>query len=231
MRRMTTIPPTPGTLPLEFAAASDEATDSPSTVELQPGLRLLRAFVDAKALHEAVSAVVAAAPLRHFVTPGGKPMAAAMTNCGALGWTSDRTGYRYSPVDPDTGAPWPALPGIVSDLASRAARAAGFDAFRPDACLVNRYAPGAGMTAHQDRDERDFTAPIVSVSLGLAATFFWHAGPGRRSPSRSVRLESGDVLVFGGPSRLMYHGVRPPRAGVDPTFGAFRWNLTLRRAG
>jgi alkylated DNA repair protein (DNA oxidative demethylase) len=199
--------------------------------ELQPGLVCLRAFVDPLVLREPLRAVVAAAPLRHFVTPGGQSMSAAMTNCGPLGWTSDRTGYRYSAVDPDTGRAWPPLPGAFADLASRAALAAGFGAFAPDACLVNRYATGAGMTAHQDRDERDFAAPIVSVSLGLGATFFWHLGASRKGATRSVRLDSGDVLVFGGESRLMFHGVRAPRAGDDASYGPYRWNLTMRRAG
>lgn len=198
--------------------------------ELQPGLVCLRAFVEPDALHEPLQAIVAAAPLRHFVTPGGKAMAAAMTNCGPFGWTSDRAGYRYSPVDPDTGRAWPSLPATFTALAARAASAAGFGEFTPDACLVNRYAAGAGMTAHQDRDERDFGAPIVSVTLGLAATFFWHVGASRKGPTRSVRLESGDVLVFGGESRLMFHGVRAPRAGHDALYGPYRWNLTMRRA-
>lgn len=221
---------TPVALELPFAHSGDAgAVRAPE--ELQPGLVRLPAFADAAALHAPLRGVVDAAPLRHFVTPGGKPMAAAMTNCGALGWTSDRSGYRYSPVDPATGRAWPSIPTAFLALAAHAARAAGFGEFAPDACLVNRYAPGAGMTAHQDRDERDFGMPIVSVTLGLGATFFWHTAPARRSPTRSVRVESGDVLVFGGPSRLMYHGVRAPRDGTDARYGAFRWNLTLRRAG
>jgi alkylated DNA repair protein (DNA oxidative demethylase) len=158
-------------------------------------------------------------------------MSAAMTNCGPLGWTSDRAGYRYSAVDPATGRPWPPMPPAFAALAREAAAAAGFAAFAPDACLVNRYAPGARMTAHQDRDERCFEAPIVSVSLGLPARFFWHEGATRRSPSRSIALASGDVVVFGGPSRRMYHGVRPVRAGQDPVYGPYRYNLTLRKAG
>jgi alkylated DNA repair protein (DNA oxidative demethylase) len=204
---------------------------SAAPVELQPGLVLLPGYVAPASLWPALQAVIAAAPLRRFVTPGGRPVQAEMTNCGPLGWTSDRAGYRYSPVDPATGLPWPPLPAEFLDLARGAAGAAGFAGFEPDACLVNRYAPGAGMTAHQDRDERRFDAPIVSVSLGLPATFFWHAGESRRTPSRSVRLASGDVLVFGGPSRRMYHGVRPVRPGIDPLCDGHRFNLTMRLAG
>jgi alkylated DNA repair protein (DNA oxidative demethylase) len=158
-------------------------------------------------------------------------MSAAMTNCGALGWTSGPDGYAYSPVDPASGRPWPALPPAFAALAHRAAAQAGFAGFAPDACLVNRYAAGAGMTAHQDRDERDLTQPIVSVSLGLPATVFWHDGHGRRAPARSARLTDGDVLVFGGPARLVYHGVRPLRVPAGAEAATFRYNLTLRRAG
>lgn len=199
-------------------------------IELQPGLWVLRAFVAPASLQAPLAGVLAAAPPRHFVTPGGQPMSAAMTNCGPLGWTSDRAGYRYSAVDPVTGRPWPPIPPEFATLARTAAAAAGFAAFEPDACLVNRYAPGAGMTAHQDRDERDFGAPIVSVSLGLPARFFQHEGTSRRTPSHSIALASGDVVVFGGESRCMYHGVRPVRAGTDAVFGPYRYNLTLRKA-
>jgi alkylated DNA repair protein (DNA oxidative demethylase) len=200
-------------------------------VELQPGLVLLAGFADPAALRAPLERVLAAAPPRPFVVPGGRTTRAAMTNCGPLGWWSDLDGYRYAATDPATGRPWPPLPPEFAALAREAAARAGFAGFEPDACLVNRYAPGAGMGAHQDRDERDFAHPIVSVSLGLPATFFWHAGATRRAPTRSVRVTNGDVLVFGGPSRRMVHGVRPPRAGTDPLYGALRYNLTLRRAG
>lgn len=206
------------------------AATGEGTSELQPGLWLLRGFVAPGALLEPLARVLDAAAPRHFVTPAGQPMAAAMTNCGPLGWTSDRAGYRYSAVDPATGRPWPPMPPEFAALAHAAAATAGFGAFAPDACLVNRYAAGAGMGAHQDRDERDFDAPIVSVSLGLPARFFWHEGTTRRGPSRSVALASGDVVVFGGESRRMYHGVRPVREGADPVFGPYRYNLTLRKA-
>jgi alkylated DNA repair protein (DNA oxidative demethylase) len=220
----------PHTPPLFDTLATNGAAMPPPAVELQPGLWLLRAFVAPAALQAPLADVLEAAPPRHFVTPGGQPMSAAMTNCGPLGWTSDRDGYRYVAADPATGRPWPAMPPAFATLARDAAAFAGHAAFAPDACLVNRYAPGAGMTAHQDRDERDFDAPIVSVSLGLPARFFWHEGASRRAPSHSVLLASGDVVVFGGESRRMYHGVRPLRAGTDPVYGPWRYNLTLRKA-
>jgi alkylated DNA repair protein (DNA oxidative demethylase) len=210
--------------------ATSVAAVPPPAVELQPGLWLLRAFVMPATLQAPLAHVLDAAPPRHFVTPGGQTMSAAMTNCGPLGWTSDRDGYRYLAADPATGRAWPAMPPAFATLARAAAALAGHAAFAPDACLVNRYAPGAGMTAHQDRDERDFDAPIVSVSLGLPARFFWHEGTGRRAPSHSVLLASGDVVVFGGESRRMYHGVRPVRTGADPVYGPWRYNLTLRKA-
>lgn len=204
---------------------------SPEPLTLAPGVVLLRGLAPVPALLAAVERVALAAPFRHFVTPQGQRMSAAMTNCGPLGWISDRRGYRYAPTDPDTGHAWPALPAEFLSLARRAASLAGFPRFEPDACLVNRYAPGSQLTAHQDRNEADFGAPIVSVSLGLPAKFYWHDGATRRGPTRSVAVHSGDVLVWGGPARLMYHGVRPIRDGVDPLVGPWRINLTLRRAG
>ena len=152
--------------------------------------------------------IAQAAPFRHLVTPGGYTMSVAMTNCGRVGWVSDRTGYRYDPVDPDTGAPWPPMPAAFLDLAVRAAAEAGFANYDPDACLINRYVAGAKLSLHQDRDEKDAWAPIVSVSLGLPAVFLW-GGKRRSDPVRRLRLESGDVAVWGGPARFVYHGVAP----------------------
>jgi alkylated DNA repair protein (DNA oxidative demethylase) len=153
-------------------------------------------------------AVVAQAPFRQMFTPGGHQMSVAMTNCGDLGWVTDRTGYRYDGNDPQTGKPWPAMPATFRDLAGRAAAAAAFEAFSPDACLINRYQPGARMSLHQDKDEEDFGAPIVSVSLGLPATFLF-GGLKRSDKPRRFRLEHGDIAVWGGPARLVYHGVAP----------------------
>ena len=155
-------------------------------------------------------------------------MSVAMTNCGRVGWVSDRTGYRYDPVDPDTKLPWPAMPPPFIDLAVRAASEAGFANYDPDACLINRYAAGAKLSLHQDRDEKDPWAPIVSVSLGLPATFLW-GGKRRADPVRRMRLESGDVVVWGGPARFVYHGVAPLKDGEHPLTGAVRLNLTFRK--
>jgi len=198
---------------------------------LAPGATVLRGFAcgDEAALLAALSSVIAAAPLRHLLTPGGFRMSVGMTNCGALGWVSDRSGYRYSPVDPDSGVAWPAMPAAFVRLATSAAARAGFVDFTPDACLINRYAPGARLTMHQDKDERDFGAPIVSVSLGLPATFLF-GGDSRSERPLRVPLEHGDVVVWGGPARLRYHGVAAIKDGTHALLGAQRINLTFRRA-
>ncbi len=177
----------------------------------------------------AIREVVAAAPWRHLTTPGGHRMTVAMTNCGALGWVSDRRGYRYDAVDPDSGQSWPDMPAVFLELASRAASEAGYQHFVPDACLINRYDPGARLTLHQDRNERDFTAPIVSVSLGLPATFLFGGDKRADRPDR-VRLFHGDVVVWGGPSRLAFHGIAPLKDGEHALLGRHRINLTLRKA-
>jgi alkylated DNA repair protein (DNA oxidative demethylase) len=189
----------------------------------------LKGRADPAVLAPLVDAVVAAAPFRFMTTKRGAALAAAMTSCGTCGWVSDRRGYRYESADPETGLPWPALPAEFSRLAATAAAEAGFADFRPDTCLINRYAIGAGMGLHQDADERDFDQPIVSVSLGLP-TAFLIGGAERRDRSRAVPVKGGDVMVFGGPARLLFHGVRPVKAGLDPLFGPFRYNLTFRRA-
>ncbi|HTR16835.1 MAG TPA: DNA oxidative demethylase AlkB [Acetobacteraceae bacterium] len=193
---------------------------------------LLRDFASAEApdLLTAVEAIATAAPFRRMMTPGGRMMSVEMTNCGPLGWVSDRAGYRYAPRDPLSGAPWPDMPAPFAGLATRAADAAGFAGFAPDACLINRYRPGAQMAPHQDRDERDLGAPIVSVSLGLPATFLF-GGARRGDPARRVRLDSGDVVVWGGASRLAFHGVARLAEGDHPLTGRCRINLTFRKAG
>jgi alkylated DNA repair protein (DNA oxidative demethylase) len=200
--------------------------------ELCAGAVVLRghATPGEEALFAALEHVTAAAPFRHMTTPGGFRMSVAMTNCGALGWVSDSTGYRYDGVDPQSGRPWPALPKAFLELARTAAAAAGYEAFEPDACLVNRYEPGTRLTLHQDRNERDFAAPIVSVSLGIPAVFLFGGLTRKRAPMR-VRLVHGDVVVWGGPARLGYHGVAPLTAAHHPLTGAQRINLTLRKAG
>jgi alkylated DNA repair protein (DNA oxidative demethylase) len=199
--------------------------------ELAAGACVLRGFARAAEteLRAAVDGVTAAAPFRHMTTPGGFRMSVAMTNCGGYGWVSDERGYRYSTTDPGTGRPWPALPPVLAALAAKAAALAGYAAFTPDACLVNRYEPGARLTLHQDKDERDFGQPIVSVSLGVPATFLF-GGLKRKERVARVVLEHGDVVVFGGASRLCYHGVAPLEAAQHPFAGQARVNLTLRRA-
>lgn len=198
---------------------------------LAPGAVLLRglALEREAALGQAVEAVAAAAPFRHMETPGGFRMSVAMTNCGHYGWVSSAAGYRYAERDPVSGAPWPALPQVVIELAREAAAAAGFAGFTPDACLVNRYEPGARLTLHQDKDERDFTQPIVSVSLGVSATFLF-GGQKRNERVARIALEHGDVVVFGAASRLRYHGVAALKSTHHPFAGPNRINLTLRRA-
>jgi alkylated DNA repair protein (DNA oxidative demethylase) len=199
---------------------------------LAEGATILRRFAGPTAarLVEAIAPIAAAAPFRNMVTPGGYTMSVAMTNCGRLGWVTDRAGYRYDTIDPATRRPWPALPAVFRDVATGAAAAAGFAGFEPDACLVNRYEPGTKLSMHQDRNERDFGAPIVSVSLGLPVVFLF-GGPRRQDRARRVRLESGDVVVWGGPARLAFHGVAPLVDGEHPLTGRCRINLTFRRAG
>jgi DNA oxidative demethylase len=200
-------------------------------VPLAPGATLLAGFAKPfeGRLVAALGRVVERAPFRHMVTPGGHRMSVAMTNCGAVGWVTDRTGYRYDRHDPKSGRRWPAMPDVLADLAAQAAARAGFDGFAPDACLVNRYAPGTRLALHQDRNERDFEAPIVSVSLGLPAVFLF-GGSRRADRPRRVPLAHGDVVVWGGPARLRYHGVLALEAGHHALMGGVRINLTLRKA-
>ena len=203
----------------------------PGDRPLTDGATVLTAFalpVETELL-AALDGVVAGAPFRHLITPGGFRMSVAMTNCGAAGWVSDRTGYRYDSIDPDSGRQWPSMPIIFADLATRAAKQAGFGEFAADACLINRYEPGNRLSLHQDRNERDFGAPIVSVSLGLPAVFLW-GGLKRTDRPRRLTLESGDVVVWGGPARLVFHGIDPLAEGSDALTGPCRINLTFRTA-
>jgi alkylated DNA repair protein (DNA oxidative demethylase) len=210
----------------------DDLADRPRSLEpLAPGAAILRAFAlhEHEELRKALGGVAAQAPFRRMTTPGGYRMSVAMTNCGAFGWVTDRRGYRYDTVDPESGRPWPVMPAAFLDLAARAASAAGYPGFAPDACLINRYEPGTRLSLHQDRNEADFGAPIVSVSLGLPATFLF-GGSERSDRPRRVRLFHGDVAVWGGPSRLAFHGIAPLADGHHPLMGRERINLTLRRA-
>jgi alkylated DNA repair protein (DNA oxidative demethylase) len=202
----------------------------PSHEAMADGAVLLRGFARPfeSELLPALRAIVKQAPFRHLVTPGGHRMSVAMTNCGSVGWVSDRTGYRYDAIDPESGERWPAMPPVLRRLAADAAEKAGFSGFAPEACLINRYVPGAKLSLHQDKDELDFGAPIVSVSLGLPAIFLF-GGLRRADKPNRYRLGHGDVVVWGGPSRLFYHGVAPLADGEHPVMGRQRINLTFRK--
>jgi alkylated DNA repair protein (DNA oxidative demethylase) len=197
---------------------------------LAPGAVLLRGFSrqEEVALLQAVESVLRQAPLRHMQTPGGYTMSVSTSSCGALGWVSDPHGYRYAARDPVSGQPWPAMPECFSRLAERAAAEAGFADFRPEACLINQYVPGAKLSLHQDKDEKDLQAPIVSVSLGLPAIFLF-GGTDRKQRPQRYWLAHGDVVVWGGPARLAFHGVAPLEEGAHALLGARRINLTFRR--
>ena len=205
--------------------------DSRAHLQLAPGAVLLSGFalgVDQLLLNE-IAAIASAAPFRHLVTPGTQRMSVAMTNAGRLGWVSDRRGYRYSALDPETGQRWPQMPVVFETLARDAANVAGFDDFEPEACLVNRYEPGARLSLHQDRDERNLDHPIVSVSLGVDAIFLW-GGSERSDRPRRIPLSHGDVVIWGGPARLTFHGVDVLARGSHPMTQTLRYNLTFRRA-
>jgi len=216
-------------------SASLSLFESPSLAgtreELAPGAWVLRGFAldRAEPLLTDIERIATRAPFRHLVTPGGKTMSVAMTNCGRRGWFSDRRGYRYTETDPETGKSWPAMPGSFAMLARDAANAAGFADYTPDVCLINRYEIGTRLTLHQDQDERDHHSPIVSVSLGLPATFLF-GGLARGEPQRRIPLTHGDVVVWGGPSRMRYHGVLPIKDGEHSLTGRRRMNLTFRIA-
>lgn len=200
-------------------------------VPLDPGAWLLGGFAlpEAPALLAAIDEIADEAPFRHLETPGGRHMSVAMTNCGEIGWVSDRRGYRYAREDPLSGRRWPAMPPLFQDLARRAAQAAGFARFDPDACLINRYAPGTRLSLHQDRDEARLDAPIVSVSLGVSAMFLW-GGKTRSERPRRHAVHHGDVVVWGGPARMTFHGIDTLASSHHPLTSALRFNLTFRRA-
>lgn len=206
-------------------------TGKPCLQTLALGAMLLREFAtdQASELLTALQPVLAQAPLRQMQTPGGYTMSAAMSNCGVLGWVTDQSGYRYSPTDPQTGLPWPPMPESLRQLAVAAASTAGFSDFNPDACLINRYDPGARMSLHQDKDEADLSQPIVSVSLGIPAVFLF-GGLMRSDKTEKFVLKHGDVVVWGGPARLRYHGIQPLKPNHHPLVGDYRLNLTFRRA-
>ena len=209
----------------------DLFADDRKSLRLDPGAVILGGFAlpQAQSLLADIVSIAAAAPFRHLETPGGRRMSVAMTNCGTLGWVSDRSGYRYTAHDPITDLAWPAMPSAFVTLAKLAAASAGYENFAPEACLINRYEPGARLTLHQDRDEATMSAPIVSVSLGLPATFLW-GGLTRNIRPKRVALYHGDVVVWGGPARMTFHGIDTLASGVHPDTGSLRYNLTFRKA-
>lgn len=204
---------------------------APRQQSLAEGAFLLYGFVRdaAKALQQETKIIFDEAPLRHMATPGGFIMSVAMTNCGGLGWISDCRGYRYNAIDPDSGKTWPNMPKVFMDIAASAAAQVGYENFHPNSCLINCYEPGTRLTLHQDKNERDFTAPIVSVSLGLPATFLF-GGNKRSDRTQRYLLQHGDVAVWGGPTRLAFHGIAPLKDGDHPALGRRRINLTFRKA-
>lgn len=210
---------------------TDLFADDRKAIILDEGAMLLGGFAldQGDELVATIGKIAEAAPFRHLVTPGGKTMSVAMTNCGRLGWVSDRRGYRYEPIDPLSGQHWPSMPEVFAQLAHDAAARAGYADFRPDACLINRYAPGSRLTLHQDRDEGNYDWPIVSVSLGVPATFLW-GGKERSDKVRRIALQHGDAVVWGGPSRLHFHGISDMKPGEHPLTGDLRYNLTFRKA-
>ncbi|WP_439800537.1 DNA oxidative demethylase AlkB [Pseudomonas beijingensis] len=220
-------------IPITLDLFADQAPNPPGQIE-QIGQQsfVLRGFTLPwlERLLPALESVLQAAPFRQMVTPGGFTMSVALSSCGALGWTTDRSGYRYTAHDPQTGQPWPDMPAVFRELAQAAARQAQFEHFEPDSCLINRYVPGARMSLHQDKNERSLAAPIVSMSLGLPAVFQF-GGFERSDKSLRIPLFHGDIVVWGGVDRLRYHGVLPLKEGQHPRLGAQRINLTFRTAG
>jgi alkylated DNA repair protein (DNA oxidative demethylase) len=195
-----------------------------------PGAILLRDFVQAEQaeLIAGIEAIAARSPFRQMVTPGGFTMSVAVTNCGDAGWITDRSGYRYATTDPLTSKPWPPMPALFTALATRAAAVAGYENFVPDACLMNRYLPGTRMSLHQDRQEKPLEAPVVSISLGLSAIFLW-GGAARSDRPQRIALHHGDAVIWGGESRLNFHGIAPLKRGSHPVLGDLRYNITFRR--
>jgi alkylated DNA repair protein (DNA oxidative demethylase) len=219
-------------IPATFDLFADHEPELPAFERIGPGSVLLRGFAlgHAQQVWDALRSVLVQAPFRQMHTPGGQLMSAAMSSCGELGWVTDRSGYRYSPVDPVSGLRWPAMPELCFTLARNAALAAGFADFNPDACLINRYMIGARMSLHQDKDEQDHSAPVVSISLGIPAVFQF-GGLSRSDRPQRIGLFHGDVVVWGGADRLRFHGILPLKPAVHPLLGQQRINLTFRKAG
>lgn len=219
------------TTPVTLDLFADAPTPPASTEQIGQHAFVLRGFALPRIedLLSALESVLQQAPFRHMVTPGGFTMSAALSSCGNYGWMTDRKGYRYTPTDPQTGLPWPAIPEVFMKLARTAALTCGFPGFMPDACLINRYVPGAKMSMHQDKDEQQLQWPVVSVSLGLPAVFLF-GGFARQDKAQRINLLHGDVVVWGGEDRLRFHGVLPIKPGYQPQLGEQRINFTFRKA-
>ena len=202
---------------------------APEIEELRPGIFLFRSHVNVEEFMKVVTSTAEKIPFRQMITPGGKKINVSVTSMGENGWYSDRRGYRYERIDPVTGNEWPKMPKDIETIISNAAKKAGFENFFPDSCLINCYKPGVGLTAHVDKDEIDFSQPIVSVSLGVSAVFQIF-GENRNGKVMNIPLHSGDLLIFGGPARKFYHGVRKIKVQSHPLTGNLRFNLTFRRA-
>ncbi|WP_447652402.1 DNA oxidative demethylase AlkB [Pseudomonas abietaniphila] len=220
-----------GTTPVTLDLFADDAPQLTATEQIGPQSFVFRglALPLIDRLLPALEAVLTRAPFRNMITPGGYTMSVALSSCGQFGWTTDRSGYQYTRLDPHTGQPWPPMPDVFMELAQSAAQAAGFADFLPDACLINRYTPGAKLALHQDKDERGYEWPVVSVSLGIAAMFLF-GGHARSDATQKVPLFHGDVVVWGGEDRLRYHGVMPIKQAEHPQLGEQRINFTFRKA-
>lgn len=220
-----------GTTPVTLDLFADDAPQLTATEQIGPQSFVFRGFalplIDR--LLPALEAILTCAPFRNMITPGGYTMSVALSSCGQFGWTTDRSGYQYTRLDPHTGQPWPPMPEVFMELAQSAAQAAGFADFIPDACLINRYIPGAKLALHQDKDERGYEWPVVSVSLGIPAMFLF-GGHARSDATQKVPLFHGDVVVWGGEDRLRYHGVMPIKQAEHPQLGEQRINFTFRKA-
>jgi alkylated DNA repair protein (DNA oxidative demethylase) len=220
-----------GTTPVTLDLFADDAPQLTATEQIGPQSFVFRglALPLIDRLLPALEAVLTRAPFRNMITPGGYTMSVALSSCGQFGWTTDRSGYQYTRLNPHTGQPWPPMPNVFMELAQSAAQAAGFADFIPDACLINRYIPGAKLALHQDKDERGYEWPVVSVSLGIPAMFLF-GGHARSDATQKVPLFHGDVVVWGGEDRLRYHGVMPIRQAEHPQLGEQRINFTFRKA-
>jgi alkylated DNA repair protein (DNA oxidative demethylase) len=220
-----------GTTPVTLDLFADDAPQLTATEQIGPQSFVFRglALPLIDRLLPALEAVLTRAPFRNMITPGGYTMSVALSSCGQFGWTTDRSGYQYTRLDPHTGQPWPPMPDVFMELAQSAAQAAGFADFIPDACLINRYIPGAKLALHQDKDERGYEWPVVSVSLGIPAMFLF-GGHARSDATLKVPLFHGDVVVWGGEDRLRYHGVMPIKQAEHPQLGEQRINFTFRKA-